>query len=296
MKKLLALCSFLLAFCLLPCAVMAYEPDPAEMCICDNSSGMTISDREEPDCGSNQDGFELYRCDDCGKIAYYAVLPATHSYDERHFHRLDTPATPGHDGAIQYPCEFCGAGNYYDIVFAPEKLVLSKSVYTYDGKTHKPTIKVYNRKNQLINPSYYKVSYSSGCKKLGSYTVTIRFQQPIDFDDLHYEYPYAGTMKATFRIAPAATKISKISSQKKAFKVYWKKVSKNNSGYIVRYSLYSNMKSAKTKSIGSYKTTSTKVSGLKAKKYYYVQVCSYKKVGSKKIASAWSAVKKVKTK
>lgn len=52
------------------------------------------------------------------------------------------------------------------------------------------------------------------------------------------------------------------------------------------------------KSVYVTKNTSVKktIKGLKAKKKYYVKVCSYKKVGNSKYYGAWSATQKVKTK
>ena len=56
------------------------------------------------------------------------------------------------------------------------------------------------------------------------------------------------------------------------------------------------MASAKTVTISKNTTLSKKITKLKAKKTYYVQVRTYKKVGSKKFYSSWSTKKKVTTK
>lgn len=52
----------------------------------------------------------------------------------------------------------------------------------------------------------------------------------------------------------------------------------------------------KTVTVSSSKTTSKKITKLKAKKKYYVRVRTYKKSGSAKYYSGWSKVKTVKTK
>ena len=57
----------------------------------------------------------------------------------------------------------------------------------------------------------------------------------------------------------------------------------------------SSMKGAKTVTVKGYKKTTRKISKLKAKKKYYVQVRTYKIVKSKKYYSSWSKKKAVKT-
>ncbi|MDO4854420.1 MAG: CAP domain-containing protein [Coriobacteriia bacterium] len=104
-----------------------------------------------------------------------------------------------------------------------------------------------------------------------------------------------GTTTVTKVSAPAKTSISKVSKAKKAFTVKWKKKS-GVAGYQVRYSLKSSMKGSKTVTVKSAKATSKKVSKLKKKKRYYVQVRTYKMVSGKTYWSGWSAKKSVKTK
>ncbi|MDO4854349.1 MAG: CAP domain-containing protein [Coriobacteriia bacterium] len=104
-----------------------------------------------------------------------------------------------------------------------------------------------------------------------------------------------GTSTVTKVSAPAKTSISKLAKAKKAFTVKWKKKS-GVAGYQVRYSLKSSMKGSKTVTVKSAKATSKKVSKLKKKKRYYVQVRTYKMVSGKTYWSGWSAKKSVKTK
>ena len=67
-------------------------------------------------------------------------------------------------------------------------------------------------------------------------------------------------------------------------------------GYQIRYSTSSKMTSAKTKTVKGYKYTSKKITKLKAKKKYYVQVRTYKTVSGKTYYSSWSGIKSVTTK
>ena len=80
----------------------------------------------------------------------------------------------------------------------------------------------------------YKVSYSKGCKKIGSYKVTVTYLG--DFKKLK-------KVSIPFTITPAGTTIKKIKAQKKGFKVSWKKV---NGGELI-YAPYSKAKTVKTK-------------------------------------------------
>lgn len=98
------------------------------------------------------------------------------------------------------------------------------------------------------------------------------------------------TIKA---LTPQKTTLKKIKAGKKAFTVSWTK--KAYSGYQIRYSLKSSMKSATYKNVSASKT-SLKVKKLKTRKKYYVQIRTYKTVDGKKCYSAWSSAKKVKTK
>ena len=55
------------------------------------------------------------------------------------------------------------------------------------------------------------------------------------------------------------------------------------------------MTGAKSKTVKGYKYTSKKITKLKAKKKYYVQIRTYKTVSGKNYYSSWSRVKSVTT-
>ena len=84
------------------------------------------------------------------------------------------------------------------------------------------------------------------------------------------------------------------SKKAKQATIRWAKV-KNVDGYVVEYSTKANMKSAKKKTISE---TAGKISKLKKKKTYYVQVRMYQKDSAtgKKKYGAWSKIKTVKIK
>ena len=165
---------------------------------------------------------------------------------------------------------------------------------TYNGKTQKcavPTVKMGGKTLR------YKTDFTYSCKagkKIGSYKVTVKGMGK-----------YTGAKTATFQIVPKGTSIAKLSKARKAFTVKWKKPSRINlkqtTGYQVRWSTSKKFtkKTTKTKTVKATsragKTCQLKATKLKAKKKYYVQVRTYKKMGSKTYYSSWSKAKAVKT-
>lgn len=96
-------------------------------------------------------------------------------------------------------------------------------------------------------------------------------------------------------------KIKKPAKSKAGMTVKWKKVSKKNrkkiSGIEIQFSTTRSFAAATSKVVkAGKKSASKKVKKLLRKKTYYVRIRSYKWINGKKHVSAWSAVKKVKTK
>lgn len=98
--------------------------------------------------------------------------------------------------------------------------------------------------------------------------------------------------------------VKKLTKLQKGFKVKWSKLPskylRHITGYKVRYSTSKSMKKAKTKTVkassSNGKKLTLKVTKLKAKKKYYVQVATYRKIAGNVYCSKWSKVKSVKTK
>ena len=90
------------------------------------------------------------------------------------------------------------------------------------------------------------------------------------------------------------TYIRSLSAGRGAVTVGWNKV--NNSGYQIRYSRYSSMKSSRYVTVSGSGTVSRKLTSLKPKTRYYVQVRTYKKVAGVKYYSSWSTKKSVTVK
>ncbi|MDE6312427.1 MAG: leucine-rich repeat protein [Lachnospiraceae bacterium] len=148
-----------------------------------------------------------------------------------------------------------------------------------------------------------KLSYTSGNKKVavvsergrvtitgcGKTTITIKASETKEYK--------AAEKKITITIKPSRQKISSVkSTASKTFTVKWKKDTKAT-GYILQYSTDKKFKkNVKNVLIANNKTTSKKVSKLKAGKKYYVRICSYKTVSKTKIQGSYSAVKSVTAK
>ena len=167
---------------------------------------------------------------------------------------------------------------------------LSKTKYTYSGKVRKPKVVAKDTHgNTLEEGKDYTVKYSSGRKKVGKYTVTVKFKGK-----------YSGTKKLTFSIVPKSTSVSKLKAGSKKITVTWKKQTSQTTGYQIEYSTSSKMKKSKKVTVSKNSTTSKTIKSLKKGKKYYVRVRTYKTVkingNNTKLYSGWSEVKSVRVK
>ena len=212
---------------------------------------------------------------DAGKSKYDYFLTGSSTFKSHGMYKMDEDITKNYKvNPISYI----------------DKISLSTTNYTYSGGVKTPSVKVIDGNGNTISSSYYTVAYPSGRKSVGQYKVTVNFKNN-----------YSGSKNVYFNINPKGTSISKLYRYKKAFTVKWNKQSQKMAssvitGYQIRYSTSSSMTGAAYKTISGYKNTSKKVGSLKAKKRYYVQVRTYKKVGSTYFYSGWSSKKYVTTK
>jgi hypothetical protein len=162
---------------------------------------------------------------------------------------------------------------------------LSYTSYTYDGKVKTPSVTVKNANGtKLVKNTQYTVTYLGGRKNVGTYKVTIKGKGN-----------YTGTKTLTFKINPKAASVNTLASGSKKLTVKINRSLTQSTGYQIQYSTSKTFKGAKTKTITSYKTSSTSLTGLKAKTTYYVRIRTYKTVGSTKYYSNWSSYKYKKT-
>lgn len=226
-------------------------------------------------------------CTVCGYKVTAKIPKVSHTYKTR-----ITKATATKNGYIKKVCK-CGAVQSTSKIYYPKTVKLSTTTYTYNGKAKTPTVKVYNSAGKQISSSNYTVKYASGRKNVGKYKVTVTFKSTSKY--------YSGSKVAYLKINPKGTYISSLTKARKAFTVKWKKQSTKMAasritGYQVRYSTSSKMTNAKTVTVKGYSKTSRKISKLKARKTYYVQVRTYKTVSGTNYYSSWSKAKAVKTK
>ena len=243
-----------------------------------------------------QGGTPAYRAGDTYTLqqntTLYAVWQAQEPAPEVHVYCTKVqPATWSTDGRSYEVCDQCGAVRNTQVIAKAKTATLSAANYIYDGKVKQPTVTVKDSKGKTLKKGTdYTVSYSSGCKNVGRYTVKVTLKGN-----------YSGTKSMTYNINPKGTSVSKVTAAKKGFKVTWKKQATQTTGYEVQYSTDKNFKKGnKTVNITKNKTTSKSVSKLSAKKKYYVRVRTYKtvKISGKnvKFYSGWSGAKSVTTK
>ena len=111
-------------------------------------------------------------------------------------------------------------------------------------------------------------------------------------DTMNIRYTYNIGFSPTF----SASSVTGVTGRAKSMLVRWRKAGGAN-GYQIQYSLYSNMKSAKTVTVNNVSATSRVIKGLKSGRRYYVRIRSYKKVKesgkTKTYYKSWSSIKKV---
>jgi len=200
-------------------------------------------------------------------------------------------AAIGKDGCIEQKCLSCNSILEISTISAIKTASLSKTSYTYNGKNRKPSVTVRDTKgNTLRKGTDYTISYPKNCKKVGQYTVTIKFKGN-----------YTGSTKKTYYINPKGTSLSEVKAKSKSFTAKWKKQTTQTRGYRLQYATDKKFKkNVKNVIIKKNKTTSQTVKKLKAKKKYYVRIRTYQTIKvngkEKKLYSDWSKTKNVTVK
>ncbi len=237
----------------------------------------------EPTCTDKGSG--TYTCKLCGETKQDFIPALGHKLDGKTI--VSKKATDKEDGEYAETCTVCHKHVVTGKIAKIASVKTTKSAYAYTGKTIKPIVEVTDADGKtIVENDHYLVTRAKSSKNIGYYTLTVKFQNEYD-----------GTKKLTYTINPKKASLKSVKAGKKTLKASWKKDSKV-SGYQVRYSVKKSMKSAKVKTIKSYKTTSYKFSKVKKGKKY-VQVRSYKTVknisGKKvKLYGSWSSVKSAK--
>lgn len=231
------------------------------------------------------EGRQSIHCANCemtkGEMILPVLPPCKHVWDIV----TVSPASFTVLGVEQKHCKECGEWGEQLVIPKAAAPTLSKKAYVYNGKIQKPAVSI----KSLSAPNEYTVAWTN-CKDVGTQTATVTLAGS----------RFKGVKKVSFTINPKGTSVSSLSRGSNCFTVKWKKQTAKMSktpvtGYQIRYSLSSSMAGARTATVKGYTKYSSKISKLKAKKKYYVQVRTYKTVSGKNYYSAWSAKKYVTT-
>ena len=223
-------------------------------------------------------------CTVCGEHTELGEIIPKKAHTEK---TTTAKATLKKNGSIIKSCTVCGQQISKTTLYRVKTVKLEKAMFVYNGKNPAVSVTVKDSKGKKLKKNTdYKVKLASLGKKVGTYKVTVTFTGN-----------YTGEKVLSFEVVPKGTSISKLTSSKKGFTVKWKKQTKETTGYEIQYSTSRKFTKKTTKTLtAKSKSTSKKVQKLKAKKTYYVRIRTYKTVKGKKLYSAWSSVKSVKTK
>lgn len=227
---------------------------------------------------------EGIRCTRCGIILQnQETIPATgHRWSAKWVSRK---ATPTQNGMYSRTCTTCHVSEA--VAQFPRLGYVATTTRTYTGSKLLTEVRVINSKGTRLSSSNFSVTYDNpNSKTPGIYGLTVTM----------HGSSYSGTLRATYKIRPKSTTMSKLTAQKGAFAAQWTKKTTQVTGYQLQYSLRKDSDVAVTKTVKSNKTTKLTVKNLKNKRNYYVRVRTYKQVGSNKICSVWSPWVRVTTK
>lgn len=212
----------------------------------------------------------------------------------------------GDDGIITHGC-ICNseASQEYSCSIDADATKIPNITYTGEALAVEP-IFAYNYSDPFgiqpkLNPACYTLTYKNSkgktiktIKKVGTYTVTIKFLADPDSQD-----SLKGLKKITkkVKVVPEGTTIDEIVPRSKAFTVKWKKQGKDlTSGYQIQYNTIDKSSGAKKVTITKNTIVSKKITGLKAATAYCARIRSFKTVNGTKYYSSWSDWVEVTTK
>ena len=204
----------------------------AKMCkVCGATEGSALGHQYDNLCDTD--------CNLCG-----ATRTVTHTYET-----VTKAATTSANGYTVKQCVICKAQTGKKTIYKANKVTLSKTSYTYNGKVQKPTVTVKDAKGNKIASSNYTVKYASGLKNAGTYKVTVTFKGQ-----------YSGQKTLSFKINPASASKFKFSLAKTSY-VYTGKAQKpavtvkNASGTKLASSDYTVTYPSGCTKVGTYKVT-----------------------------------------
>ena len=220
-------------------------------------------------------GSEVRYCQKC-RYRDFKIVPATGVHNVYVFHNY--PATEYSAGEYVEQCRVCNIITKKLIFPRLKSVALSKGRYTYDGKKHKPKIKALDADNNRISKSNYSYVMPSKTKKVGNYTVKVKFKNN-----------YYGEYALSYSIIPRKAYIKKIRLSNGSVLLKLGRKKKEADGFIVEYSAKKSFKHSKTVVVKD--DNKLLINSLKADKKYYFRVCAFSEVNGNKICSKWSKTK-----
>lgn len=198
-----------------------------------------------------------------------------------------------------WQCAYICTDRTYDpqnSAYASTNNTLENQSFIYDGQEHQwkdlhyENFYVYENGTSLCIKAFLNEQISNGGGvDNGNYSNSDVGNDAIDEND--------ESVDEEKTINPPVTNIHSIKAKRKSFVVKWTKKNTNVTGYIIQYSTSKKFnRGNKTVTIKSKSITSKTIKGLKAKKKYYVRICTYINDNGKKIPSNWSAMKLIRTK
>lgn len=233
---------------------------------------------------------DLY-CRDCGELLRRGEeipkLPCSgHVYVNRQRVLPATTEAGGRKSRIRV-CIYCQEMQELEGEEIPRisKVIFTKKTFPYTKKFWRPAPKIYDADGEILTEGTdYHLSWKQN-QNPGTGCVTVQFQND-----------YAGELNLTFPIRPKSVKITGTEGKKKSIAVRWKAHPNLVDGYEIQYSVRADMKRSVKKQISGSKKDSAVVKTKHSGRTYYVRVRTWKRVQGKKIYSAWSQKRKVRTK
>ncbi|MBQ6874387.1 MAG: leucine-rich repeat protein [Clostridia bacterium] len=194
----------------------------------------------------------------CNRSGCGAKRSITHSYKN-----VTTKATLTKNGNIQNKCSVCGKVSKTATIYCPKTFTLSTTAYTYNGKVKTPSVTVKDSMGNILKKNTdYTVSYESGRKAPGKYTVKITFKGK-----------YEGIKRLYFTIAPKATSKITASQTTSTITLKWSKIAGADGYRVYQY----NAKTKRWVKVKDVTGTSLKMNKLTAGTKYKFRVKAYTK-------------------
>ena len=136
-----------------------------------------------------QNGKKVRTCKLCKKEQSAVIDKKGHNYSKSY--TVDKKATFSSDGSRSLHCSRCDSLKNKTTIPRVSKIKLSKTSFSYDGKTKKPSVSVKDSKGTALSKKYYTVTYEKSSVSVGAHYLTIKLSGL-----------YSGTKKLKYTILP----------------------------------------------------------------------------------------------